>query len=100
MNLIIAGVPATLPLIFSHVWLPGKVVCQESASGTEESPGKELIQNETVRQAWPVKKRSQLSGEKLALTLLVLHPFPSTAPFKYTHIRVLETEQKQRELFF
>lgn len=72
------------------------------ASGTEEPPGKELIQNDTVRQAWPRKKKPLLWGRGgVALILWCLSPHPHPMPHSDIISETLGEErfQTQRELF-
>lgn len=89
-----------LPLIFSHVWLPGTVDCQESVCFRNWRVSWEGTHTEwDCQTGLACEEKVVVIWGKAGFDSLVLHPFPSTAPFKCTHIRVLETEQKQRELF-
>lgn len=56
MHLIVAGVPAVSFAADTQLWLAawsGGSARRPFASGTEEPPGKELVQSEDVRQACP-----------------------------------------------
>lgn len=72
-------------LLATGIWLPGRVGLPGDCFRNWGASW-ERIQNETVREAWPGKKRTPLFGGKAgfdSLGLAPLHP----ASFRYYHIR-------------